>query len=110
MRGKALMSYCFFKRLIVPGVIGCLQALEAIKVASGIGEPLSGRLLLLDALSGRIRLHKIVRAAAGKSHTLVLSNDMVSHAFGWNKHGRLGIGSTRNGISTSKASSDDSLR
>ncbi|GAA0166503.1 hypothetical protein LIER_21644 [Lithospermum erythrorhizon] len=42
--------------------------------------------------------HKIVRAAAGKSHTVVLSDDMLSHAFGWNKHGQLGIGSTRNEI------------
>uniref|UniRef100_M1C0J9 Molybdenum cofactor synthesis 3 n=1 Tax=Solanum tuberosum TaxID=4113 RepID=M1C0J9_SOLTU len=40
---------------VVPGVIGCLQALEAIKVASLVGEPLSGRMLLLDALSGRFR-------------------------------------------------------
>ncbi|GAA0152489.1 ubiquitin-protein ligase [Lithospermum erythrorhizon] len=44
---------------VVPFVIGCLQALKAINVASGIGEPLSGRLLLLDALSGRIRIVKI---------------------------------------------------
>ncbi|KAJ6812293.1 adenylyltransferase and sulfurtransferase MOCS3-2 [Iris pallida] len=44
---------------VVPGVIGCLQALEAIKVASSIGEPLSGRMLLLDALSSRIRIVKI---------------------------------------------------
>lgn len=42
--------------IIVPGVIGCLQALEAIKVASLVGEPLSGRMLLFDALSARIRI------------------------------------------------------
>ncbi|XP_030510840.1 adenylyltransferase and sulfurtransferase MOCS3 [Cannabis sativa] len=41
---------------VVPGVIGCLQALEAIKIASAVGEPLSGRMLLLDALSARIRI------------------------------------------------------
>lgn len=40
----------------VPGIIGCLQALEAIKIASAVGEPLSGRMLLLDALSARIRI------------------------------------------------------
>lgn len=45
--------------------------------------------------------HKIVRAAAGKSHTVVLSDDMVSLAFGWNKHGQLGIGTTRNEIEAS---------
>ncbi|XP_037459374.1 adenylyltransferase and sulfurtransferase MOCS3-1-like [Triticum dicoccoides] len=44
---------------VVPGVIGCLQALEAIKVASDVGEPLSGRMLLFDALSARIRIVKI---------------------------------------------------
>lgn len=44
---------------VVPGIIGCLQALEAIKVASFVGEPLSGRMLLFDALSARIRVVKI---------------------------------------------------
>ncbi|CAA3001413.1 adenylyltransferase and sulfurtransferase MOCS3 [Olea europaea subsp. europaea] len=44
---------------VVPGVIGCLQALEAIKVAAAVGEPLSGRMLLFDALSARIRVVKI---------------------------------------------------
>ena len=37
----------------LPGVIGTLQALEAIKLILGIGEPLVGRLLLYDALSAR---------------------------------------------------------
>ncbi|KAL8516598.1 hypothetical protein ACS0TY_015022 [Phlomoides rotata] len=44
---------------VVPGIIGCLQALEAIKVAAAVGEPLSGRMLLFDALSARLRLVKI---------------------------------------------------
>ncbi|CAL1354125.1 unnamed protein product [Linum trigynum] len=44
---------------VVPGIVGCLQALEAIKIASGVGEPLSGRMLLLDALSARVRIVKI---------------------------------------------------
>ncbi|ESX48385.1 molybdopterin-synthase adenylyltransferase MoeB [Mesorhizobium sp. M0761] len=35
------------------GVIGTLQAMEAIKLITGIGEPLVGRLLLYDALSAR---------------------------------------------------------
>jgi adenylyltransferase/sulfurtransferase len=33
------------------GIIGTMQAAEALKLASGIGETLTGRLLLLDALS-----------------------------------------------------------
>ncbi|KQZ94369.1 thiamine biosynthesis protein ThiF [Mesorhizobium sp. Root157] len=35
------------------GVIGTLQAMEAIKLITGIGEPLIGRLLLYDALAAR---------------------------------------------------------
>jgi molybdopterin/thiamine biosynthesis adenylyltransferase len=37
----------------LPGVIGSLQALEAIKLITGIGEPLVGKLLLYDALGAR---------------------------------------------------------
>ncbi|GJM87169.1 hypothetical protein PR202_ga03097 [Eleusine coracana subsp. coracana] len=43
------------------GVIGCLQALEVIKVATGVGEPLCGRMLLFDALSSRFKTVKIHR-------------------------------------------------
>lgn len=40
---------------VLPGVIGLLQATEAIKLLLGIGEPLRGRLLQFDALSMRFR-------------------------------------------------------
>ena len=36
------------------GVIGSYQAMEAIKLITGVGEPLAGRLLVVDALSSRI--------------------------------------------------------
>ena len=36
---------------ILPGIVGSLQANEALKLCLGIGEPLAGRLLLFDALS-----------------------------------------------------------
>ncbi len=36
---------------VLPGIIGCIQATEAIKIITGIGEPLKGRFLLYDALS-----------------------------------------------------------
>jgi len=39
----------------VPGIIGLLQALEVIKLATGVGEPLIGRLLLFDARTTRMR-------------------------------------------------------
>ncbi|MEQ8302973.1 MAG: molybdopterin-synthase adenylyltransferase MoeB [Cyclobacteriaceae bacterium] len=36
---------------VLPGIIGCLQANEAIKIIAEIGEPLSGKLLLFDSLT-----------------------------------------------------------
>ncbi len=44
---------------ILPGVIGLIQATEAVKLILGIGEPLVGRLLLYDALSMRFRELKL---------------------------------------------------
>ncbi len=38
------------------GVVGTLQAMEAIKLITGIGEPLVGRLLLYDALAARFEI------------------------------------------------------
>ena len=40
---------------VMPGLIGILQATEAIKVITGIGRPLDGRLLLVDGLAMRFR-------------------------------------------------------
>jgi sulfur-carrier protein adenylyltransferase/sulfurtransferase len=40
---------------VLPGIIGVIQATEAIKLITGIGEPLIGRLLLYDALGMRFR-------------------------------------------------------
>lgn len=40
---------------ILPGIIGTLQSNETVKLLLGIGEPLLGRLLLLDALEMRFR-------------------------------------------------------
>jgi molybdopterin/thiamine biosynthesis adenylyltransferase/rhodanese-related sulfurtransferase len=44
---------------VLPGVIGSLQASEALKLALGIGESLVGRLLLFDALSTEFNEVKI---------------------------------------------------
>ena len=40
---------------VLPGLIGVIQATEAIKILSGVGEPLIGALLLYDALRMRFR-------------------------------------------------------
>ncbi|MEO5989039.1 MAG: molybdopterin-synthase adenylyltransferase MoeB [Candidatus Eisenbacteria bacterium] len=44
---------------VLPGVIGAIQANEAIKLMLGVGEPLIGRLLLYDALEMRFRELKL---------------------------------------------------
>jgi molybdopterin/thiamine biosynthesis adenylyltransferase/rhodanese-related sulfurtransferase len=61
---------------VLPGIVGALQASEALKLALGIGDPLLGRLLLFDALSADFREMSIPRnpncpscAAVGKVPT-----------------------------------------
>ena len=46
---------------MLPGVIGLVQATEAVKLILGIGEPLIGRLLTYDALGMRFREVKLRR-------------------------------------------------
>ncbi len=46
---------------ILPGLVGCIQATEAVKLILGQGEPLIGRLLLYDALRMRFQEFKIRR-------------------------------------------------
>lgn len=46
---------------VLPGIVGCLQALEAMKLILGIGEPLIGRYLAFDALDMEFREFKIRR-------------------------------------------------
>lgn len=48
---------------VLPGIIGTIQANEAIKLILGIGEPLIGRLLIFDALAMRFRELRLRRAA-----------------------------------------------
>lgn len=44
---------------VLPGLIGVLQATEALKVILGLGEPLVGRLLTVDALSMQFQMLNI---------------------------------------------------
>lgn len=59
---------------VLPGLVGTLQASEAIKLALGIGEPLVGRLLTVDALTCRfleLRVRKSAECpACGERPTL----------------------------------------
>ena len=49
---------------VVPGLVGTLQATEVVKLLTGIGEPLAGRLLTFDALSMRFRTLRLRRNPA----------------------------------------------
>ncbi len=46
---------------VLPGVIGVMQSIEAVKLIMGIGEPLLGRLVHFDALKMRFREFKLRR-------------------------------------------------
>ena len=43
------------------GAVGAMQAMEAIKLIAGIGEPLNGRLVVFDALTANWRSMKVAR-------------------------------------------------
>ncbi len=46
---------------VLPGIVGSLQALEAIKLLCGVGEPLLGRLLHVDTLGMKFRTFNLRR-------------------------------------------------
>ena len=43
--------------------------------------------------------NKVIGAGAGRNHTVVVTEDGKSFSFGMNKHGQLGTGSIKNGMS-----------
>ncbi len=46
------------------GIVGCIQAAEALKILMGTGQPLTGRLMLIDALTMDIRTIRLKKDAA----------------------------------------------
>jgi molybdopterin/thiamine biosynthesis adenylyltransferase/rhodanese-related sulfurtransferase len=54
---------------VLPGLIGTLQATEAIKILTGIGEPLSGRLLLWNSLTMTSRTLRFAADPASRTIT-----------------------------------------
>jgi sulfur-carrier protein adenylyltransferase/sulfurtransferase len=44
---------------VLPGLVGCVQALETIKLILGSGRPLIGRMVYFDTLSMELRIHKL---------------------------------------------------
>ena len=59
---------------MLPGIIGSLQANEVIKVITGIGETLSGRLFAFDALNFSTKIFKIGK---DKSNPLTDENPTI---------------------------------
>jgi len=49
---------------VLPGTLGAIQATEALKLVLGIGEPLVGRLLLVDALAMSFRTVRLPKNPA----------------------------------------------
>ncbi len=66
---------------VLPGIIGSLQAIEAIKLILGIGDPLIGRLLLYDALETSFRELKLRRdpdcPVCGTNATIKTVEDII---------------------------------
>jgi len=61
---------------VLPGIIGSLQALEVIKVITGVGETMSGRFFIFDALNFETRTFKIKRSP---SNPLNGDNPTIKH-------------------------------
>lgn len=65
---------------VVPGIIGLLQANEALKMILGVGEPLINKLLVFDALSTKFEIFKIRKRkdcpACGANPTIKTPQDI----------------------------------
>jgi sulfur-carrier protein adenylyltransferase/sulfurtransferase len=75
---------------VLPGIVGSLQASEALKLCLGIGEPLVGRLLLFDALATEFSEVRLRRDAScpvcGDSPTITEYVDYVEFCSGRPTH------------------------
>jgi molybdopterin/thiamine biosynthesis adenylyltransferase/rhodanese-related sulfurtransferase len=75
---------------VLPGVIGSLQANEALKLALGIGEPLIGRLQMFDALEGTFTEISLRRdpecPVCGENPTITSYIDYVEFCQGGRTH------------------------
>lgn len=70
---------------MLPGIVGALQANEAIKLVVGYGRPLIGRLLILDAQATtfnevRVRKDPACATCGGEKATIGASEDRATAA------------------------------
>lgn len=78
----------------VPGVMGVLQALECVKVITGLGDTLAGRLLMFDATSAvrpfsvvRLRRRDVGCAACGLQPQITAENVATYDYLGFTTNG-----------------------
>ncbi|XP_075452901.1 adenylyltransferase and sulfurtransferase MOCS3 [Ascaphus truei] len=62
---------------IVPGIMGCIQALEVLKIASGLAPSYGGVMLMFDALDGRFRNIKIRAKKSGCAACSIASESII---------------------------------
>ena len=67
---------------VMPGLIGLMQATEVIKLLAEIGDPLDGRLLLVDGLSMRFRELRLQRRPARSPITGLVDYQAFCNAAG----------------------------
>lgn len=71
---------------VLPGMLGCIQANEAIKILAGIGEPLVNKLLILDSSTMEQMVIRITdQGAREKIKTLIDYDDFCGINAGKNK-------------------------
>jgi sulfur-carrier protein adenylyltransferase/sulfurtransferase len=61
---------------VLPGIIGSMQASEVIKILSGVGEPLTGRLFIFDAADFTTRVLKLSKNPNYQPITELIDYDM----------------------------------
>lgn len=54
---------------VLPGMIGCYQAIEAFKIVTGFGDVLSGKLMTINIRNNQIQIHTIPVSAGNKTIT-----------------------------------------
>lgn len=62
------------------GVVGAMQALEVIKVLTGLGQPLAGKLLVIDALSQTYETYSFESESSSRDHAPTLSEHCGTRA------------------------------
>lgn len=60
---------------VLPGIVGSLQALESIKVLTGVGEVLTGKLLTIDTLHNQYRTFKFKKRTGSQAIVELIDYD-----------------------------------